>query len=111
MEVTEVEVHRRPQHVDDDGDEESPPIGIGSGQTSHNRESRVVNPLAPNAASANPPTRNDDDIGAGHANPVSVEDEETTEPPPRSSPATRQRCEIEIEPDCVVVRGEAAVEK
>ncbi|EPB70371.1 thioredoxin [Ancylostoma ceylanicum] len=101
MEVTEVEVHRRPQNVDDDENrsgDESPPIGIGSGQVSQRESS--VNPLAPKPATPSPQRGSDDNVGGGHVNPVSVDDEEPEEQPRSSAAVTRSQCEIEIEPAC-----------
>ncbi|CAJ0601071.1 unnamed protein product [Cylicocyclus nassatus] len=54
MEVTEVEVHRRPRDVEDDDGavrSDSPPIVIGGGQVAH-EETTSVNPLAPQTATA-----------------------------------------------------------
>ncbi|KAL6739848.1 hypothetical protein Aduo_013251 [Ancylostoma duodenale] len=104
MEITEVEVHRRPQNVDDDENrsgDESPPIGIGSGQVSQRESS--VNPLAPKPSTPSPQRGSDDNIGGGHVNPVSVDDEEPEEQPRSSAPATRSQCEIEIEPGTFMV--------
>ncbi|VDM75973.1 unnamed protein product [Strongylus vulgaris] len=99
MEVTEVEVHRRPRDVEDDDDvtgvDDSSPTGIGSGQVSHRDPS--VNPLAPKTPS--PSAQRDDSNGIGsHENPLPVTDEELPRHPQRNPASTSNQCEIEIEP-------------
>ncbi|KAJ1356928.1 hypothetical protein KIN20_014903 [Parelaphostrongylus tenuis] len=91
MNVTEVEVHRRPQLDDDDEDHSdngSPPIEVGAGQL--NTAGNNMNPLAPNVKMSRSPSNNIEE--GGHANQLAVNGEGR-----RTHRSPRIQCEIEIE--------------